>query len=84
MDSTKPRKINSLHGAVTQGPYGIGSKSEQEAIFIETSDGRYILRRKNGPAFGDSELKGYVGHRVECDGFIVSNTVLAERIKVIE
>jgi hypothetical protein len=84
MGPTQPKRVTSILGNVTQNTYGAGSKSEREAVFIDTSDGRYILRRKNGPAFGDIELEEYIGHKVECQGFLVSNTLLAEQIKVIE
>jgi hypothetical protein len=53
-------------------------------VFIETAEVRYVLRRKTGPVFGDMELMGYVGHVVECDGFVVGTTLLAERIKMVE
>ena len=42
------------------------------------------LRRKRGPAFGDSGLTQYVGHEVECDGFLVGKTFLAERIEIVD
>lgn len=66
------------------GTYGKGSKSEREAVFMETPDARYILRLKIGHAFADTKLTQYVGHEVECDGFLVDTTLLAERIKVID
>lgn len=54
-------------------------------MFIETADGRqYILRRKTGPAFDDSELTKYVGHEVKCDGFVVGTTLIAEQIKLVK
>jgi hypothetical protein len=54
-------------------------------MFIETTDAqRYLLRRKSGPAFGDTELTQYMGHYVKCDGFIVGMTLMAERIDVVE
>jgi hypothetical protein len=83
MSSTTPVKVSALRGHVTQGEYGKGSKSEREAIFIETAGMRYILRRKTGPVFGDADLVRYIGHEVECDGFIVATTLLAERINVV-
>ena len=64
--------------------YGKGSKSEREAVFLETPTGRYILRRKTGPVFGDAELTQYVGHQVECDGFVLGTTFLAERIQIVD
>ncbi|HMI97774.1 MAG TPA: hypothetical protein VK479_14765 [Micropepsaceae bacterium] len=83
MDPVRPVPIAHLRGLVAKGDYGKGSKSERQAVFIDTSDGRYILRRKTGPAFDDAEIERYIGHTVECDGFLVGTTVLAERIQVI-
>ena len=83
-DSQQPERVERLRGRVTQGPYAKGSKSERRAVFIETDDGRYVLRRKSGPVFADATLKRFVGHTVECDGFIVETTLLAERIEVVE
>jgi hypothetical protein len=82
MGFTQPVKVNSMRGQVIKDLYGKGSKSEHEAVFIETDDGRYILRHKNGPAFGDTTLIQYIGHEVECDGFLVGTTLLAERIEM--
>ena len=79
-DSSQPQSVHKKRGQVTRGTYGGGTKSEREAVMIETSEGRYVLRRKNGPAFGDTELDRYVGHTIECDGFLVGTTLLAERI----
>jgi hypothetical protein len=84
MNSTQPVRGMALHGRVRLGSYGKGSKSEREVVFLETSDARYVLRRKTGPVFGDTELTRYVGHEVECDGFVVGTTLLAERIELVE
>jgi hypothetical protein len=84
MSSTQPIRVTSLHGRVTQGLYGKGSKSERKAMFIETNDARqYILRRKTGPAFDDSQLTQYIGHEVKCDGFVVGMTLMAEHIEIV-
>ena len=79
-DESTPRAVKNLRGKVTRGAYATGSKSEREATFIETPDGRYVLRRKGGPAFADSSLDRFVGVTVKCDGFIVGTTLLAENI----
>lgn len=84
MSSTHPIRVTALHGRVMLGLYGKGSKSEREAIFMETATDSYVLRRKTGPVFGDPELTQYIGHEVECDGFVVGTTLLAERIEVVE
>jgi hypothetical protein len=78
-----PIRVTSMRGRVIQGRYGIGSKSERQAVFLETANARYILRRKTGPVFGDTELTQYIGHDVECDGFLVGTTLLEERIEVV-
>jgi hypothetical protein len=84
MSSARPIRVTSLRGRVTTGIYAKGSKSEHEAMFIETANGRYVLRRKTGPVFNDAELKQYIGHEVECDGFLVGATLLAELIGLVD
>jgi hypothetical protein len=85
MSSIQPSRVTSFRGRVITGIYAKGSKSEHKALFIETPDGhRYSLRRKRGPAFGDSGLTQYVRHEVECDGFLVGKTLLAERIEIVD
>lgn len=81
MNPARPVSVTRLRGLVTKEEYAKGSKSQRPAIFITTADGRYILRRKTGPVFGDAALERYVGHVVECDGFLVGTTLLAERIQ---
>jgi hypothetical protein len=82
--SSRPIRISALHGHVKEDTYGKGTKSERKAVFIETDDARYLLRRKTGPVFGDSELMRYIGHDVECEGFLVDKTLLAEQIEIVD
>lgn len=81
-DETQPRKVASIQGAVERGPFGAGSKSARDAIWLSTLEGRFVLRRKGGPAFGDAALERYIGKRVTCSGFIVGYTLLADSITV--
>lgn len=83
-DSSGPVPVRALRGRVTMADYAKGSKSERRAVFIDTDDGRFLLRRKAGPVYGDAELERYVGQTVECDGFRLGTTVLAEAIRPIE
>jgi hypothetical protein len=69
-----------MTGTVVRAPFGAGSKSAREAIWLDTGDQRLVLRRKDGPTFDDRALDKYVGKRVTCDGFIVGYSLLAERI----
>jgi hypothetical protein len=82
-NNESPQRINDLIGVVVRGPFGTGSKSEREAVWLETAGSRFVLRRKDGPTFGDQALDKYVGKRVKCDGFIVGYMLLAERIVVL-
>jgi hypothetical protein len=81
--SDGPQRVDGLTGAVVRGPFGAGSKSEREAVWLETADRRLVLRRKDGPTFDDRALEKYVGKRVKCDGFIVGYSLLAERIEIL-
>ena len=81
--SDGPQRIDGLTGTVTRGPFGVGSKSERQAVWFETGEGRFVLRRKEGPAFDDRSLEKYVGKRVKCWGFIVGYTLLAERMEIL-
>jgi hypothetical protein len=78
-----PHRVEGVTGTVVRGPFGTGSKSEREAVWLESQMGRFVLRRKDGPTFGDRALDKYVGKRVTCDGFIVGYTLLAERIAIV-
>jgi hypothetical protein len=79
----RPKRVESLTGAVERGPFGARSKSERQAIWLVTDGRRLVLRRKTGPAFDDKTLDKYVGKRVTCDGFIVGYTLLAEQIRIV-
>ena len=80
---TEPERVTGLRGDVRREPYATGSKSERVAVVLATARGRFVLRRKSGPAFGDAALERLVGARVECDGFVVGTTLLAERLDVV-
>ena len=79
----RPERVEGLTGDVVSAPFGTGSKSERMAIWLQAPGRRLVLRRKEGPAFSDPTLEKYVGKRVECDGFVLDYTLLADRIKVL-
>lgn len=78
----RPQRVDALIGRVVTGSFGTRSKSERQALWIETAQGRYLLRRKDGPGQGDATLDRYVGQQVVCSGFIVGYALLAERVEV--
>jgi hypothetical protein len=55
-------------GKVTKKSLGKGSKSESEAIFLETGDKEFVLRRQGGNPFHDPELHKLVGKTIRCTG----------------
>lgn len=69
-------------GRVTRGEVAKGSKSEHDAVLLESPDGRYILRRKGGNAFQDPELDRLVGQEIEAEGELAGQTLITTRIDV--
>jgi hypothetical protein len=82
-NSDNPEKVDGLTGTVVRGSFGKGSKSEREAIWLDTDGRRLVLRRKGGPGMDDHALEKYVGKRVKCDGFVVGYSLLADRIETL-
>ena len=84
LDTTnEPMRVHGLRGRVAEGPFARGSKSEQIAVFLETGAARYVLRRRDGPAYADATLRELVGCNVECDGMVVTYVLIADRIQTI-
>ncbi len=65
-----------LSGIVVRKRFGAGSKSERDAVFLQTTDGEYVLRRAGDLAYGDPGLEELIGHRVKCRGEIHGYTFL--------
>jgi hypothetical protein len=80
----KPQRVEGVVGNVATGTFGAGSKSEREAVWLETAERRLVLRRKSGPSFGDESLRRLVGRRVKCNGFVVDYVLLADHIEILE
>jgi hypothetical protein len=65
-------------GNVVISLVGKGSKSEHEAVVLDTGDARYVLRREGGNAFRDEVLVSLVGKRIKARGEVVGSTLLIE------
>lgn len=63
-------------GRVVKEVFGKGSKSEHDAVMIETSTGKYILRRKGGNPFSDHELDRLIGKRIRGNGVLTGSTLI--------
>jgi hypothetical protein len=70
-------------GTVIKGTFAKGSKSEHEAVYLETQDGRYVLRRQGGNPFYDPELERLVGKTIRCKGIVAGYTLLISNWTVI-
>ncbi len=81
--TSEPTRVHALRGRVAEGPFARGSKSEHIAVFLETRAARYVLRRRDGPTYADPTLRELVGCNVECDGIVISYTLIADRIETI-
>jgi hypothetical protein len=55
-------------GTVAKRVVAPGSKSEREAVVLETGQGEYVLRREGGNPFRDPELERLVGKRIRAVG----------------
>jgi len=71
-------------GKVTTGSFGKGSKSEHRAVYIDTNQGRFVLRREEGNPFYDPELQSLIGKTVRCEGEIEDYVLLASSCAVVE
>ena len=71
-------------GQVVKGSFGTGSKSEHEAVYLETEKGRYVLRQQGGNPFYDPELEKLVGQTIRCRGFVTGYTLLVTDYRIIE
>ena len=69
-----------MTGRVFRARVHIGSKSEREAVVIETEDGKqYVLRRQGGPAFDDPALDELIGLSLEVEGLETGNTLIMRK-----
>ena len=57
-----------LQGRVVRRLHGRGSKSEHEALVLETERGAFRLRRPDGNAFRDPVLEELEGREISAEG----------------
>lgn len=74
-----------LGGRIAKKVFGTGSKSEREAICLETAGGDYVLRRSGANPFEiDTELEALVGAQVRCSGTLHGYTFLLSDCEVLD
>ncbi len=69
-------KDDSFQGMVIRGPFARGSKSERDAVMLDTGDKQLVLRLKGGNPFKDAVLDELVGHRIRANGVRTGYTLI--------
>lgn len=77
----KGPQLIELHGKVVRKKFGTGSKSEHDAIMLESEKGSFVLRRIGGNPFNDPILQKWIGKQVTASGFVDQYTFMAKEIK---
>ena len=83
MKANKEEKENGdieLTGKVIQKKFAEGSKSEHNAVYLQTDDATYQLRRFGGNAFSDPILNKLVGKNITATGILTGMLFLAKEI----
>jgi hypothetical protein len=62
-------------GKVIKKPFAVGSKSEREAVQLDTGQGSFVLRRVGGNPLSDPELDKLVGKTIRCEGELQGYTL---------
>ena len=70
-------------GDVVRKRMGAGSKSDHDAVVLETGTGTLLLRRRGGNAFADPALDELVGRRVRLEGTATATTFLIDAVTVL-
>jgi hypothetical protein len=70
-----------LTGKVVVKKFGTGSKSEHDAVCLETTEGTYVLKRLGGNPFNDPELNKLVGKQIKATGLLDQYQFLAKTLK---
>jgi hypothetical protein len=72
-----------IQGKVAHTRFGVGSKSEHQAVALLTSDGPVKLRRAGGNPFQDPELEKLVGREIVAEGQLHQGQLLMTRWNVV-
>jgi hypothetical protein len=65
-------------GKVVARTTGTGSKSEHEAVMLETSNKDYVLRIKGGNPFSNPQLDKLVGKTIKATGELADYVLFLE------
>jgi hypothetical protein len=73
-----------ITGILEYKSFGKGSKSEQEALGIDTEDGWFKLKRMGGNPFHDPELEKLAGKKIKATGTKDGYQFIATDLEVID
>jgi spore coat polysaccharide biosynthesis protein SpsF (cytidylyltransferase family) len=73
-----PQSKQTFKGRVVCRTTGKGSKSEHEAVMLETSKKDYVLRIKGGNPFSNPELDKLVGKTIKATGELADYVLFLE------
>lgn len=80
---TKKEDQVELNGKVVKKKFGQGSKSQHDAVYLETDSGSFVLRRKGGNPFNDPELNKLIGEKICATGTISNYSFIASNVKKV-
>jgi hypothetical protein len=81
---TDERVMSEFVGNIVRSRFGQGTKSEHEAVILQTADVEYRLRRAEGTSFCDAELESLVGRRVRCQGIVHQGVLILHSWTVLD
>ena len=67
-----------VEGDIVRRLVGAGSKSEREAVVLDTPERSYLLRRREGNPFADPVLDQLVGQRLRLVGTALDTTFVID------
>ena len=69
-----------ISGKVVQKKFAKGSKSESKAIYIQTKDAEYLLRKVGDNPFENKGLLPFIGKNVKAEGSLSDYLFLAKEV----
>ncbi|HRO48299.1 hypothetical protein [Agriterribacter sp.] len=70
-----------LSGRVVMKKLSEGSKSERNAVMLQTKNKAYVLRKMGGNPFKDASLEMLAGKSITATGILNRNLFLAKEIR---
>lgn len=69
-----------LTGKISLKPFGAGTKSDHQAVYIDTSQGSYVLRKAGENPFENTGLLHLKGKKVTVEGTLDKYLFIATNI----